>query len=158
MVSCRMFMLALHTIWRFCLSKTCGVREYLSGLRAETPCVPPSSKGNVGGFFMPDSLSRFLVRIRAGACPVTKPLAGRAGARIVGTISGTARRPRPINSAVHSATNSTGGSERRRYTPHNHRWFTGNFPYTPIPLCTRRTDHELRTNDEPAELPTRPTL
>ena len=109
MVSCRMFMLALHTIWRFCLSKTCGVREYLSGLRAETPCVPPSSKGNVGGFFMPDSLSRFLVRIRAGARPVTKPLAGRAGARIVGTISGTARRPRPINSAVHSATNSTGG-------------------------------------------------
>ena len=41
MVSCRMFMLALHTIWRFCLSRTCGVREYLSGLRAETPCVPP---------------------------------------------------------------------------------------------------------------------
>ena len=50
MVSCQMFMLALHTIWRFCLSKTCGVREYLSGLRAEIPCVPPSSKGNAGGF------------------------------------------------------------------------------------------------------------
>lgn len=40
---------------------------------------------------------------------MTKPLAGRTGARIVGTISGTAHRPRPINSAVHSATNGTGG-------------------------------------------------
>ena len=48
MVSCRMFMLVLHTIWRFCLSKTCGVREYLSGLRAETPCVPPPLRGTRG--------------------------------------------------------------------------------------------------------------
>ena len=48
MVSCRMFMLALHTIWRFCLSKICGVREYLSGLRAETPCVPPPLRGTRG--------------------------------------------------------------------------------------------------------------
>ena len=160
MVSCRMFMLALHTIWRFCLSKTCGVREYLSGLRAETPCVPPSSKGNVGGFFMPDSLSRFLVRIRAGARPVTKPLAGRAGARIVGTISGTARRPRPINSAVHSATNSTGGSERRRYTPHTtqppmvHRQLSIH-PHTPMYPANRP---RAKDNDEPAELPARPTF
>ena len=51
MVSCRMFMLALHTIWRFCLSKTCGVREYLSGLRAETPCVPPPLRGMQGVSF-----------------------------------------------------------------------------------------------------------
>ena len=51
MVSCRMFMLALHTIWRFCLSKTCGVREYLSGLRAETPCVPPPLRGTQGVSF-----------------------------------------------------------------------------------------------------------
>ena len=48
MVSCRMFMLALHTIWRFCLFRTCGVREYLSGLRAETPCVPPPLRGMQG--------------------------------------------------------------------------------------------------------------
>lgn len=41
---------------------------------------------------------------------MTKPLAGRAGARIVGTIGGTAHRPRPIRSAVHSATNGTGGA------------------------------------------------
>ena len=41
-------MLALHTIWRFCLFRTCGVREYLSGLRAETPCVPPSLRGTRG--------------------------------------------------------------------------------------------------------------
>ena len=51
MVSCRMFMLALHTIWRFCLSKTCGVRGYLSGLRAETPCVPPPLRGTQGVSF-----------------------------------------------------------------------------------------------------------
>lgn len=63
---------------------------------------------------------------------MTKPLAGRGGARIVGTIGGTTHRPRPINSAVHSATNGTGGSEQRRYTPHNHRRLTGNSPYTPI--------------------------
>ena len=35
-----------------------------------------------------------------GARPVTKPLAGRGGARIVGTIGSTAHRPRPSNSAV----------------------------------------------------------
>lgn len=35
-----------------------------------------------------------------GARPVTKPLAGRVEARIVGTIGGTAHRPRPSNSAV----------------------------------------------------------
>ena len=35
-----------------------------------------------------------------GTRPVTKPLAGRVGARIVGTIGGTAHRPRPSNSAV----------------------------------------------------------
>ena len=51
MVSCRMFMLALHTIWRFCLFKTCGVREYLSGLRAETSCVPPPLRGMQGVSF-----------------------------------------------------------------------------------------------------------
>ena len=43
-----------------------------------------------------DSLPRFF----GGTRPVTKPLAGRAGARIVGTIDGTAHRPRPSNSAV----------------------------------------------------------
>nr|DAS04995.1 MAG TPA: hypothetical protein [Caudoviricetes sp.] len=31
---------------------------------------------------------------------MTKPLAGRGRARIVGTIGGTAHRPRPSNSAV----------------------------------------------------------
>ena len=57
---------------------------------------------------------------------MTKPLAGRTGARIVGTISGTAHRPRPINSAVHSATNGTGGAS----TTDTHH---------------TTTDHELRT-------------
>ncbi len=70
---------------------------------------------------------------------MTKPLAGRAGARIVGTISGTAHRPRPIRSVVHSTANGTGGVSAAD-THHT------------------TTDHELRTNDEPAELPTRPTL
>lgn len=51
MVSCRMFMPALHTIWRFCLFRTCGVRECLSGLRAETPCVPPPLRGTQGSLF-----------------------------------------------------------------------------------------------------------
>ena len=46
-----MFMLALHTIWRFYLSKTCGVPKYPSGLRAETPCVPPSLRGMQGVSF-----------------------------------------------------------------------------------------------------------
>ena len=35
-----------------------------------------------------------------GARPVTKPLAGRVGTRIVGTVGGTAHRLRPSNSAV----------------------------------------------------------
>lgn len=43
-----------------------------------------------------DSLPKFF----GGARPVTKPLAGRGRARIVGTIGGTAHRPRPSNSAV----------------------------------------------------------
>ena len=63
MVSCRMFMPVLHTIWRFCLSKTCGVREYLSGLRAETPCVPPPLRGMQGVSLCPDSLPEFPVQI-----------------------------------------------------------------------------------------------
>ncbi len=62
---------------------------------------------------------------------MTKPLAGRAGARIVGTISGTAHHPRRIESA---------GGVSTADTHHT------------------TTDHELRTNDEPAELPARPTL
>ncbi len=73
----------------------------------------------------------FLAQIRGGARPVTKPLAGRTGARIVGTISGTAHRPHRIE--------STGGVSAAD-THHT------------------TTDHELRTNDEPAELPARPTL
>ena len=44
-----------------------------------------------------------------GDDPLTKPLAGRVGARIVGTIGGTAHRPHPTNSAVHSTATSTGG-------------------------------------------------
>ena len=90
-------------------------------------------------FVSDDSLLNFYAQSYEGACPVTKPLAGRTGARIVGTISGTAHRPRPINSAVHSATNGTGGVS------------TADTHHT-------TTDHELRTNDEPAELPARPTL
>ena len=91
-------------------------------------------------FASDDSLLNFFpAQIRGGGRPVTKPLAGRTGARIVGTISGTAHRPRPINSAVHSATNGTGGAS------------TADTHHT-------TTDHELRTNDEPAELPARPTL
>ena len=70
---------------------------------------------------------------------MTKPLAGRTGARIVGTIGGTAHRPRPIRSAVHSTATSAGGASAAD-THHT------------------TTDHELRTNDEPAELPARPTL
>ena len=70
---------------------------------------------------------------------MTKPLAGRVEARIVGTIGGTAHRPRPVRSAVYSTTNGTGGVS------------TADTHHT-------TTDHELRTNDEPAELPARPTL
>ncbi len=44
---------------------------------------------------MPNSWYGFPAQIRGGARPVTKPLAGRAGARIVGTIGGTAHRPHP---------------------------------------------------------------
>ena len=33
------------------LSKTCGVPKYLSGLRAETPCVPPPLRGTQGVSF-----------------------------------------------------------------------------------------------------------
>ena len=106
MVSCRMFMLALHTIWRFCLSKTCGVREYLSGLRAETPCVPPPLRGTQGVSLCPDShpdsWHGFPAQIRGGARPVTKPLAGCGRARIVGTIGGTVHRPR-LSLAPHAA-------------------------------------------------------
>ena len=40
-----------------------------------------------------------------GARPVTKPLAGRAGARIVGTIGGTAQ-PAPIVSALSGVAHS----------------------------------------------------
>ena len=43
---------------------------------------------------MPNSWHGFPAQIRGGARPVTKPLAGRVGARIVGTIGGTAHRPR----------------------------------------------------------------
>lgn len=62
---------------------------------------------------------------------MTKLLAGHGRARIVGTIGGTAHRPRRIESA---------GGASAADTHHT------------------TTDHELRTNDEPAELPTRPTL
>ena len=64
---------------------------------------------------------------------MTKPLAGRGRARIVGTIGGTARRPRPLSVVP-------GGGASTADTHHT------------------TTDHELRTNDEPAELPARPTL
>ena len=80
---------------------------------------------------MPNSWHGFPAQIRGGARPVTKPVAGRAGARIVGTISGTAHRPHRIESAGGASTADT------HHTT---------------------TDHELRTNDEPAELPARPTL
>ena len=43
---------------------------------------------------MPNSWHGFPAQIEGGTRPVTKPLAGRAGARIVGTIGGTAYRPR----------------------------------------------------------------
>lgn len=46
-------------------------------------------------------------QIWGGARPVTKPLAGRAGARIVGTISGTAH-PAPIMSALSGVAHSAG--------------------------------------------------
>ncbi len=86
MVSCQMFMPALHTIWRFCLSNIV-------------------------------SLS---VRVLGG-----------------------------ITEYIHIFYNTTyytttDGSPATFHTP----------PY----ICCRRTDHELRTNDEPAELPARPTL
>jgi len=45
-----------------------------------------------------DSLLNFYAQSYEGARPVTKPLAGRAGARIVGTIGGTAHRPHHIYS------------------------------------------------------------
>ena len=81
---------------------------------------------------------------------MTKPLAGRVEARIVGTIGGTAHRPRPKRRYTQRR-----GSEHRRYTPHNHRQFTGNFPYTPMYPVNRP---RAKDNDEPAELPARPTL
>ena len=42
----------------------------------------------------PNSWHGFPAQIRGGTRPVTKPLAGRVGTRIVGTIGGTAHRPR----------------------------------------------------------------
>ena len=51
-------------------------------------------------FVFDDSLLIFYAQSYEGARPVTKPLAGRVEARIVGTIGGTAHRPRPSNSAV----------------------------------------------------------
>ena len=86
---------------------------------------------------------------------MTKPLAGRTGARIVGTISGTAHRPRPINSAVHSATNGTGGAS----TADTHHTTTDGLPgtfHTPPMYPVNRP--RAKDNDEPAELPARPTL
>lgn len=44
--------------------------------------------------FLSDSWHGFPAQIEGGARPVTKPLAGRPGARIVGTIGGTAHLPR----------------------------------------------------------------
>ncbi len=65
--------------------------------------------------------------VRSGTARlVTKPLAGRAGARIVETIGGTAHRPRPIISAVHSATNGTGGAS----TADTHHTTTDGSPAT----------------------------
>lgn len=70
---------------------------------------------------------------------MTKPLAGRVGARIVGTIGDTAQ-PAPIVSALSGVVHSAGETQvHRRYTPHNHR-------------------PRAKDNDEPAELPSRPTL
>lgn len=75
---------------------------------------------------------------------MTQPFAGRTGARIVGTIGGTAHRP-PIMSALNGVAHSAGKTRvRRRYTPHNYR------PYKHRPRA--------KDNDEPAELPSRPTL
>ena len=51
-------------------------------------------------FAMPARCGFMTHRFRGGARPVTKPLAGRVEARIVGTIGGIAHRPRPSNSAV----------------------------------------------------------
>lgn len=84
MVSCRMFMLALHTIWRFCLSNI----------------VSLSARG-LGG--ITEYRTYFL----------------------------------------------------QHHPLHNHRQFTGNFPYTPMYPVNRP---RAKDNDEPAELPARPTL
>lgn len=69
---------------------------------------------------------------------MTKPLAGRGGTRIVGTIGGTTHRP-PIMSALDGVAYSAGGKRECAADTHH-----------------TTTDHELRT--EPAELPSRPTL
>ena len=68
------------------------VRSHVKGilLSDRVPFAMPARRGFMTpGFFW-----------GGDARPVTKPLAGRAGARIVGTIGGTAHRPRPSNSAV----------------------------------------------------------
>ena len=70
------------------------VRSHVKGilLSDRVPFAMPARCGFMTpGFFLGGG---------GGARPVTKPLAGRAGARIVGTIGGTAHRPRPSNSAV----------------------------------------------------------
>lgn len=72
---------------------------------------------------MPNSWHGFPAQIRGGARPVTKPVAGRAGARIVGTISGTAHRPHRIESAGGASTadthhTTTDGSPATFHTPH----------------------------------------
>ena len=54
-------------------------------------------------FVLDDSVLDFLAGLWGGVRPVTKPLAGCGRARIVGTIGGTAHRPRPSNSAVYTA-------------------------------------------------------
>ena len=58
-------------------------------------------------FVLDDSVLDFLAGLWGGARSVTKPLAGCAGARIVGTIGGTAQ-PAPIVSALSGVARSAG--------------------------------------------------
>ena len=84
---------------------------------------------------------------------MTKPLAGRVGARIVGTIGGTAHRP-PIMNAPSGVAHSAGGAS----TADTHYTTTDSSPatfHTPMYPVNRP---RAKDNDEPAELPSRPTL
>lgn len=84
---------------------------------------------------MPRFLAQFLARIIRGRPPGDETACGSRGSPYSGNYRRYLTPPAPACSAL----NGTGGVS------------TADTHHT-------TTDHELRTNDEPAELPSRPTL